>query len=61
MRSPPLRAPGAGTRVWALQGLGGTAQPQPQPGLELPVLKAMQELVPAPVVGFGSEPAQGRL
>lgn len=59
MRSPPLRAPGAGAQVWALQVLGGTAQPQP--GLELPVLKAMQERVPAPVVGFGSEPAQGRL
>jgi hypothetical protein len=65
MKSPPLqvRTPGAGARVWVLRAQGGTAQPQT--GLGLPLLEtvvgAMQELVRAPVMGFGAEPAQGRL
>ncbi len=61
MKSPPLqvRAPGAEARVWVLRAQGGTAQPQT--GLGLPPLGAMQELVRAPVMGFGAEPAQGRL
>lgn len=61
MKSPPLqvRTPGAGARVWVLRAQGGTAQPQT--GLGLPLLGAMQELVRAPVMGFGAEPAQGRL